>query len=145
MSTTPTHTPAGRPGGTGDWATGGTVFAGVLLGVIGVLAIFEGIAAIAEDEVYQRIGDYVFKLDLTAWGWIHLILGILALAAGLALLKNGALWARIAGIALACLSLIAHFLWLPYQPWWSIIAIAIAIFVIWALCHDPHDPRTARV
>lgn len=42
--------------------------------------------------------------------------------------------ARGAGIALASLSVIVNFLWLPYQPWWSIIIIAIDVFIIWALC-----------
>ncbi|QES48449.1 hypothetical protein DEJ50_12105 [Streptomyces venezuelae] len=147
MSTTPGSaspvTPTPRPGPTNPWAAGGTLFAGVLLTVMGVFAIFEGIAGIAEDEVYQRVGDYVFKADLTTWGWIHLILGILVLITGFAILK-GAEWGRITGIVLAALSAIAHFLWLPYQPIWALIAIAIAVFIIWALCTNHPEQETAR-
>ncbi|MBW5480999.1 DUF7144 family membrane protein [Streptomyces bambusae] len=146
MTTTPGSTPpAGgpatpgpRPGsGTkgGEWAAGGTVFAGVMLSVSGVFTLLEGIIALANNEVYRRFGDYIFRFDLTAWGWIHLILGILLFVTGLAVLK-GAEWGRIAGIAFACLSVVAHFLWLPYQPLWSLVAIAIAVFIIWALCTD---------
>ncbi|MGW1769302.1 DUF7144 family membrane protein [Streptomyces sp. NPDC002073] len=128
--------PAGKTGGVGSaWAEGGSVFAGVMLAVSSVFTILEGIIALAKDDVYTRIGDYTFEFDLTTWGWIHLVLGVLLLITGLAILK-GSEWGRWAGIAFASLSVVAHFLWLPYQPLWSLIAIAIAVFVIWALSTD---------
>ncbi|WP_030159037.1 DUF7144 family membrane protein [Streptomyces sp. NRRL S-244] len=140
MTSTPSG--SGTPTGTSSgWAAGGTTFAGVLMIVGGVFAIIEGIVAIAKDEVSQQVGDYTFKFDLTAWGWIHLIIGILVLLAGAAILK-GMEAGRIAGIALTCLYVIAHFMWLPYQPFWSIVAIGIGVFIIWALCTD--TPRQAR-
>ncbi|MEU8758538.1 hypothetical protein [Streptomyces sp. NPDC048659] len=117
------------------WASGGTVFGGVVLSVIGVLDIFQGVAAIAKDDVYTRVGDYVFKFDLTSWGWIHLIIGILAVLVGLGLLK-GASWARAAGVGIAALTIITNFMWLPYTPWWALILIAVSVFVIWSLCKD---------
>ncbi|APU43604.1 hypothetical protein ACFCYM_24860 [Streptomyces sp. NPDC056254] len=120
-------------GGDGTGAAVGTFFAAVLLVVTGCLAIFQGIAAIAEDDVYARLGSYVFEFDLTAWGWIHLIVGLVVVLTGVGLFL-GSNVARGAGIALAGLSIIVNFLWLPYQPWWSIIIIAIDVFIIWALC-----------
>ncbi|WP_369181930.1 DUF7144 family membrane protein [Streptomyces mutabilis] len=114
------------------WVTGGVVFAGVLLLLNGALAVLQGIAAIAEDDVYARVGSYVYELNLTGWGIIHVILGALVLATGYGLLKDMA-WARFAGILLASLSLIAQFLFLPYSPVWSVIMMAIDVFVIWAL------------
>ncbi|MFD4571932.1 hypothetical protein ACFWNK_02650 [Streptomyces sp. NPDC058417] len=133
---------AGQPPGDTGWAAGGVVFAGVLMLVNGVLAVFQGIAAIADDDVYGRIGDYVYKINLTGWGWIHLIVGVIAAVAGWGIL-TGAAWARVAGIALASLSLILQFLFLPYAPVWSIVLIAIDIFVIWALAtyHPQPAPR----
>ncbi|SOD85068.1 hypothetical protein [Streptomyces sp. Ag109_G2-15] len=115
-----------------DWAEGGLVFAGVLLLVNGVLAILQGISAIAADDVYTRIGAYVYKINLTGWGWILLILGVVAVITGAGVLKR-AEWARVVGIVLASLSLIAQFLYLPYAPIWAFIMIGIDIFVIWAL------------
>ncbi|MER5292999.1 hypothetical protein ABT382_13050 [Streptomyces pharetrae] len=126
-----------------DWASGGTVFAGVLMLVNGLLAVLQGIAAIAEDDVYARLGDYVYEVSLTGWGWILVILGVVVAATGAGILQ-GAAWARAAGILLASLSLIAQFLFLPYAPLWSMIMIAIDFFVIWALAthHPKASPRT---
>lgn len=118
--------------GRSEWAAGGVMFAGVLLLLNGVLAIFQGIAAIAEDDVYAQIGDYVYEVSLTGWGWILLILGAIAAIAGGGILA-GQEWARMAGIVLASLSLLAQFLFLPYSPVWSVIMMAINVFVIWAL------------
>lgn len=101
-----------------------------------MLAVLQGIAAIAEDDIYARVGSYAYELDLTGWGWIHLVLGLVAAATGAALLK-GVTWARFAGIFLAALSLVAQFLFLPYEPLWSIVVMGIDVFVIWSLASWP--------
>ncbi|MFF0475107.1 hypothetical protein [Streptomyces sp. NPDC004284] len=126
---------AGHPSSSSAWASGGTLFAGVLMLVTGFMDIFQGIAGIAEDDVYTRIGDYVFKFNLTTWGWIHLILGVIVAIAGFGILR-GAEWGRIAGISLASLNVLFQFLFLPYQPWWALFSMAISVFVIWALATD---------
>ncbi len=46
---------------------------------------------------------------------------------------TGALWARIVGITLASLSALAHFFFIPFYPFWSLMIITLDIFVIWAL------------
>ncbi|CAM5714653.1 DUF7144 family membrane protein [Streptomyces aurantiogriseus] len=126
-----------------EWAGGLTVFAAVMLMLVGVLDIFRGVMGIAEDAVFVTTDDYVFKFDLTAWGWIHLAMGVLAVAVSAGLLQT-ATWARFAGVAIAGLVIIANFLSLPYYPVWSVVMIAISGFVIWALCvvqpGNPFDP-----
>jgi nitrate reductase NapE component len=104
-----------------------------MLLLAGLLNIFRGIMAIAEDPVFVRTPNYVFKFDLTSWGWIHLVLGVLAIATGLGLFRL-ALWARVLGVAVAVLLVIANFLSVPYYPLWSLIVIAACGFVIWGLC-----------
>ncbi|GAA3907373.1 hypothetical protein GCM10022244_16800 [Streptomyces gulbargensis] len=129
------HTAPRKAGTSGAWAAGGTLFAGVLMLVTGLMDIFQGIAGIAENDIYARVGDYVYEFDLTTWGWIHLVLGVLVAATGYGILK-GAEWGRVAGISLAALNILAQFLFLPYQPWWALFSMAVSIFVIWALASD---------
>ena len=117
------------------WVTSGTMFAGVLFLIEGALGVIKGISGIARDDVYSQVGDYTFKFDVTAWGWIHLVLGLVLAVVGAGLLK-GALWARATGVVLAAISIILNFMWLPYTPIWAVISIAISGFIIWALCSD---------
>ena len=128
------RTPDGTgAGGSGDpGAAGGLVLGGVLMVVYGLFAVLQGIAAIAGDEVYTSFGQYSFAFDLTAWGWIHVIVGVLVVVAGLGLF-TGADWARVASAVVVGLALIANFLWLPYQPFWSIIMIVTGLFVLWSV------------
>ncbi|KOU63902.1 membrane protein [Streptomyces sp. MMG1533] len=144
-----THRSAGMPPGRADygytptptetgWAAGGVVFAGVLMLMNGVLAIFQGISALAEDDVWANLGDYVYKINLTGWGVILICLGAVAVLTGAGILK-GAEWARVTGIFLASLSLVAQFLFLPYAPVWSVIMVAVNLFVIWSLAVYRHN------
>ncbi|WAU83391.1 hypothetical protein O1Q96_29100 [Streptomyces sp. Qhu-G9] len=115
------------------WAQGLTVFAAVMLMIAGVLDICRGIMAIAEDDVFVTTRSYVFEYDLTGWGWIHLVLGAVAVLISLGLFQ-ASVWARAAGVAIAGLIIVANFLSLPYYPVWSIVMIAFSAFIIWALC-----------
>ncbi|MGG7575238.1 DUF7144 family membrane protein [Streptomyces sirii] len=113
---------------------GWTAFAAVLMIFGGAMAFLEGISAIARDNVFVTTRNYVFSFNLTGWGWIHLILGLIILLAGVALLMSGAMWARVLGVVVAGLGALANFLWIPFYPFWAIVLVAIDIFVIWALC-----------
>ncbi|MFD8807110.1 DUF7144 family membrane protein [Streptomyces sp. NPDC059597] len=122
-------------------AEGGAMFGGVLMLVTGILAILQGISAIAADDVYARVGLYVYKINLTGWGWILLVLGVISVITGVGVLMRQE-WARMVGILLASLSIIAQFLFLPYSPIWSLIMIGIDFFVIWALATYHPQRRT---
>ncbi|MEV6650226.1 hypothetical protein [Streptomyces sp. NPDC051219] len=143
MTTQSSASTTTRPKADAGWAAGGTLFAGVLLLVTGLMSIIEGIAAIAEDDVYTRIGDYVFSFDITTWGWIHLIVGLVAAFTGWGILK-GAKWARTTGIALAALNIVLQFMFLPYQPVWAVFSMGISAFVVWALATDTAELARGR-
>jgi hypothetical protein len=114
------------------WAVGFTIFAAVMMMLTGGFQALAGLVAIFENEFYAATRNYLFEFDVTTWGWIHLILGVIVALAGFALL-SGATWARVVGITLAVLSAIANFLFIPYYPFWSLLIIALNVFVIWAL------------
>ncbi|WP_213016560.1 MULTISPECIES: hypothetical protein [unclassified Rhodococcus (in: high G+C Gram-positive bacteria)] len=106
--------------------------AAVILVTIGIIEFFQGLSAVAKDKVFVAGTNYLYKFDITVWGWIHLVLGVLLILVGIALF-TGAGWARVSAIVIAAISILANFLWLPYYPWWSIVIIALDVVVIWAV------------
>lgn len=142
MTTEPTAQTSGRPGPTGTHpisgerkqaiAGGTSIAAAALLLTAGFITLFQGISAAADDDVFVTGPRYVYELDLTGWGWVHIVFGILLILTALALM-TGAVWARIVAIGLACLSIVANFLWIPYYPLWSILIIALDVVIIWAV------------
>ena len=115
-----------------SWAIGFTGFAGLMLILIGLYHAIVGFAAIWQNQFYVVTDNYVFRFNVTAWGWIHLIAGVIVLLAGFGVF-TGSVWARTIGVIVALLSGIANFMFLPYYPLWSILIIAVDVAVIWAL------------
>ena len=114
------------------WAVGGVTFAACVLTLIGFFQVIGGLVAIIDDNFYVVTQNYTFDLDTSAWGWIHLLLGILLVATGFGLFNRSA-WAGVTAIFLAMLSALANFFFIPYYPFWAILVIALDIWVIWSL------------
>ena len=119
---------------------GWVIFAAVFMIVIGTMNAIQGLAALFRDEDYwvrlqggtEGTDPAIVTFNVTSWGWIHLILGILPVLVGLALMR-GSTFARVIGIALVSLNLIAQFAWTSLYPFWGLIAIAVDILIIYAL------------
>ena len=124
-----------RPSGA---AVGWTFFAAFMMFLLGLWWAIAGLAGILKDDVFVLTPKYVFKFNVTTWGWIHLLLGILVFLAALALFQ-GAVWARTVGVVLAGVSGLIGFAWLPWYPIWGIIFITASVFVIWALTVHGRD------
>ena len=114
------------------WVVGWTVFASVMMLLIGAIHVVVGLAAIIQDSFFVLGTKYAFKFNVTTWGWIHLILGVVVVIAAISL-YSGAVWARTVGVILAVVSVVAAFAWLPWYPVWGIVIIALGVAVIWAL------------
>ena len=119
-------------------AVGLTVFAAIMMILVGLFHAVQGFVALINDTFYVVGTKWVFTFDTTTWGWIHLLLGIVVLIAGFCLL-SGMVWARVVGVLLACLSALFNFAWLPYYPVWALVIIALDVFVIWALTVHGRD------
>ena len=115
------------------WAGGVSIFAGAMMVTLGIFQFFEGLSAVLKDNVYVTSRDYVFQFDITTWGWIHLVIGIIAVLVGGAILAGQA-WAFVTGIIIAGLSALTNFAFIPWYPLWALVIIAFDIAVIWALC-----------
>jgi hypothetical protein len=114
------------------WAVGGMTFAAVVLMLIGFFQVVAGLSAIIDDEFFVVARNYTFDLDTSAWGWVHLLLGLLLVFTAWGLFI-GAGWAVVVGIFLAGLSALANFFFIPYYPFWAILVIALDVWVIWSL------------
>ena len=119
-------------------AVGWTKFAGIMMILIGLFHALAGLSGVLKDDVYAVLPNYVLKFDVTTWGWIHLIGGIVVVLAGLSV-WNGAVWARTVGVIIAAASALVSFAWIPLYPIWSIVLIAIDVTVIWALTAHGRD------
>src|SRR5215211_668115 len=128
---------------TSGMAVGFTVFAAIMMLMVGVFRALQGLIAIFENEFYVQPRNYLFEFDATTWGWIHLVIGLLVAFAGWGLL-SGQTWARVVGITLAALSATANFLFIPYYPFWSLLIITLDIFVIWALTAHGREYRELK-
>ena len=121
-----------------DLAVGLSVFAGTLMVLIGILHAIQGVVALVNDTFFLVGPKWTFSFDVTTWGWIHLLVGILVAFAGFFVFR-GAIWARTVGVLLAAFSAIVNFAWLPYYPVWALVVIALDVFVIWALTLHGRD------
>jgi hypothetical protein len=119
-------------------AVGFTYFAATMMILGGGLDLLQGFAAVVKSNYFVVTPHYAYTINASSWGWIHMILGVVLLLAGAALL-NGSVWARTLGVIFAILSAVANFMWLPYQPVWSIIIISICVLVVWALTVHGRD------
>ena len=119
-------------------ASGLSVFAGVMMIMAGGFQALSGLVAIFQDEFFVSTRNYMLKFDATTWGWIHLLLGVLVLAAGFAVM-SGKVWGRTIGVILAVLSALTNFAFIPYYPFWAMAIIALDVFIIWALTAHGRD------
>jgi vacuolar-type H+-ATPase subunit I/STV1 len=124
------------------WMVGFTAFAAMMMMLMGFFQVSVGLIALFNQEFYVTTPEYVFAFDVGTWAWIHLIWGAIVLIAGFSLL-SGATWARVLGAVIAAISAAQAFVFLPYQPFWSIIIIAVSVLVIWALTTRVDDVESS--
>jgi len=92
----------------------------------------QGVVGLATNEFYVPTQKWIFQFDATTWGLVHILIGVIAVLTGIGLFA-GAVWARTVAVAIAAVSILANFVWLPYYPVWAALIIAFDVFVIWAL------------
>jgi hypothetical protein len=109
-----------------------TAVAGTLMLLGGLWMVAIAIVALSHSAVITTAPAYIFRFNPIGWGWLELGLGVLLFASGMCVFL-GMAWARYVGAFFAVLSAVANFVFIPYQPAWSIIMIALDAAIIWAL------------
>jgi hypothetical protein len=123
----PEHTPSSTYQG---WA----YFGAIVMGLLGMGWALLGVIALADEEYFGvRTNELLAFESYAAWGWVHLLGGLLALAAGVGILWRGHRWARTLGIVVAGLSAVANLGFLSASPVWSLLMIGLSVVVIYSL------------
>ena len=119
-----------------------TAAAGLILMLTGVFGMIQGIVGIVDNDLYVVTNKWLFELDAIAWGWGHILIGLISFCAGVGLFFGGR-WARALAIVIAVFGILANFAWLPYYPMWAVLVIAFDLFVIWAVTVHGSDFRAS--
>lgn len=107
-------------------------FASAMMLLVGGMHAIAGLVALFKDDFYVVAKDALLAFDYSTWGWAHLAVGIVIFAAGLAA-GAGRVWGRSVGVIMAIVSALANIAFFEAYPLWSLTAIVVDVFVIFAL------------
>lgn len=107
-------------------------FAGIILILSGLFNAISGLYAVFHRDVYVQTAGSLLVFDLTGWGWIHLLFGVVLIATGIAV-SMGQTWARAVAVVLVMLNALTQLTWISVNPWWSLAVIAVDVLVLYAL------------
>jgi hypothetical protein len=122
--------------------TGWITFAAVMMILAGSLNLLYGIIAAVNDEWVVFTNRANVYLDISEWGWVHIIVGAVVLVSGFGLF-SGNILARTIAVVVASISLIVNFFFIPVYPLWAITVIVIDLLVIWAVTAHGREMREA--
>lgn len=125
--------------GVSGW-TGWITFAVIILVMEGIFHFMAGFVALFQEDVYKVAAGNVWVFDYSAWGWIHIIGGALALLAAGSLMK-GNMFGRIFAVLVAVLSATANMAFVPVYPIWSLTMVAVCFLIIWAVIVHGKDVK----
>jgi hypothetical protein len=118
-------------------------FAGFMMLMMGFFQAVLGLTALLNDQFYVALHGKLLLFDFTTWGWIHLVLGIVVLLAGMSLF-TGSMWARVVGVLIATFSILVNFTFLSVYPLWSIVVMIVDVLIIYALTVHGGELRVDR-
>jgi len=112
--------------------SGWVVFAGVVTFLAAIANLLYGITLLAKDDWVVITPDALIQFDLTTVGVIYLIFSALGFFVGMGIF-HGDLWARVLGIVVATLNIVAQMAFLSVYPAWSWLVIIVDALVIYGL------------
>jgi hypothetical protein len=124
----------------GDASVGVALLAGVLLILVGFFhMLLAFVALVGNNEDVLVHSKYAYEMNVTTWGWIHMVTGVIAVVIGIGIWM-GRSWAYVLGLLIAALSALDNFAFLPHAPVWSAVMLGFDVLVIWALVQELREP-----
>lgn len=119
---------------------GWVYFAGILMLVQSLFQAMIGFVALARSDLFVVTSSNILFFNYDVWGWVHLVLALVLLTAGLSVI-NGGLWGRTIGVLLAIFALFTNLAFLPAYPVWAVIAIVFDVVILYALIVHGKEAR----
>lgn len=113
--------------------SGWLFFAASMLGIAGVMRIFDSLWAFRYDGTLpSALKDALFGDNLTTYGWVWLGVGVLLILSSFLVVVRSQ-FGRWVGFFAAAVGGVTAMVWMPYYPVWSLLYVAIAVMVFYAL------------
>lgn len=136
---TPTPGIPGQPSASRGWG-GWVVFAGLMTMLLGLYHGGTGLVALFRKDAYGAgPAGAAISTNLTTWGWLHIAIGIVLIAAGASLLNSGSTWSRVIVVIAALAQILVEFVYLSVTPVWSLTAIVLSILAVYAVVVHGRD------
>ena len=122
---------------------GWILFAWLMLLVAGIMGVINGIIALSQSSFFHDYGAHYVASNLTTWGWVAIIMGIVTILAGASVWRGGQ-WGRWFGIIIAGIGVLVQLTWIPIVPFWALFIMFLDILVIYGLAvYGGEDYRSA--
>ena len=122
---------------------GWLIFAGTVLGIAGIMRIFDAIWAFRyHGAVPENLENAIFGHSLKTYGWVYLVVGIVLIVCSGGVIVRSQI-SRWIGIFAGAVMAISAIWWMPYYPVWSLTYIFVGILVIYGLAVHGHREVTA--
>ena len=108
-------------------------FAGTILGIAGVMRLFDALWAFRYDGlVPDELEGAVLGTSLSTYGWVWLLVGVILIGASFGVLTRSQ-FARWIGIIAGVVLAVSAMWWMPFYPVWSFTYVLVGVLVVYAL------------
>jgi hypothetical protein len=129
----------------GQSGEGWTFCAAMVLGVAGIMRVFDAIWAFRYHGVLpSNLEDAIFGHSLKTYGWVYIVVAAILILSAVGIAVSRSQIGRWIGVGAGAIMAVSAIWWMPYYPIWSLTYIAIGVFVIYALAaHGASEEVTA--
>lgn len=110
--------------------------------VSGVVQAIYGLGTLLKNDFLLVTANHAVVVNVTAWGWVHLIAGLLLVAAGYSVI-NGNAFGRIVAVIFTAMALVANISYVSAYPIWTLMLIVVDVLVLYALVVHGSEARKA--